>query len=232
MVGASGSIHNQTCMLTNATVTASGTSMTMNVLVTFNETAVSLVYNIFGFAADLNGLKSAWTPIGTWTTAFVNQAPSFPQSALSPWKGAGLSQTFTATYQDINGVGNLNVATLEIASSITGAPACTVYYVNNWFALNAGGAGSGVTSWVQAGSTGSTSNGQCTLGNSVNGPSASNAVVTNSQGQLVGQVTLTMPITFTANDPSFTGLMYVWMFIQDANGLNSSYKYEGSWTVQ
>jgi hypothetical protein len=77
------------------------------------------------------------------------------------------------------------------------------------------GPGNGSVGPLQVGTSGSLSTSECTL----TAPSVSNSG---------GQLTLTLPITFNS---TFTGLMYTWMFVQDVNGLNSTWHYESYWTV-
>jgi hypothetical protein len=120
--GSTGSIHNTTCVLTQPTASPSGSQATMNFLVTFNETAVDLVNYVLAFVQDVNGVNSGWQEIGTWTTSFVTQPPAV--TSVSPSSGSGLSQTFTAIYNDPNGVGNISEAVLAIGPQLTGTSLC------------------------------------------------------------------------------------------------------------
>jgi len=208
--GSTGSIHNTSCVLTQPSVSVSGNLETMNVLITFKSGFASN-NDVLAFVLDNNGLKSGWKGIGTWTVSFLNQPPTV--TSVSPASGTGLSTTFTAIYNDPNGVGNISSATLAIGPKLTSGPLCYVYYVTNWFYLV--DPGNGYVGPLKAGTTGSLTTTECTL----TAPSVSNSG---------GQLTLTLPITFKS---SFTGLMYTWMFVQDVNGLNSGWKYESYWTV-
>ena len=209
--GTNGSIQNHSCVITQPTVSFSGTQGTINMLVTF-KAGFAPNNDVIAFVADTDGVNSGWTGVGTWNVSFVNQAPTV--TSISPSSGSGTNQTFTAIFNDPNGVGNISTAYVEIGPTLTGPHVCTVVYVTNWFALVTDD-GQSFTAPVLTGTQGSTSNSQCTL----TAPSVSNSG---------GQLTLTMPLTFAS---SYTGSMETWMFIQDVNQLNSGYKLKGFWTI-
>jgi hypothetical protein len=211
--GSTGSIHNSSCVLTQPTVSFSGNQGTMNFLISF-KAGFANSYDIIAYVHDSDGAKSSKQGIGSWTVSFVNQPPT--ATSATPSSGSGLSQTFTAVYSDPNGVGNISNVQFDIipTTGTSGTPLCSVYYVTNWFLLITE-PGNGTVGPMQAGTSGSISDGQCTLTN----PSVSNSG---------GQLTLTLPITFNS---SFTGSMYILMFIEDVNGLNTGYVGKGTWTV-
>src|SRR5580658_7535965 len=130
----------------------------MNALITFKAGFASN-NDVIAHVLDADGSKSAWTGIGTWTASFLNQPPAV--TSVSPSSGSGLTQTFTAIYNDPNGVGNISSASLAIGPKLSSGPLCYVYYVTNWFYLVDPGNGS--VGPLKAGPTGSLTTPECTL---------------------------------------------------------------------
>jgi hypothetical protein len=142
----------------------------------------------------------------------LNQAPTV--TSVTPALGSGTTKTFTAVYNDPNGVGSISTADLEIGPTLSNVSVCAIFYVTDWFFLS-NDAGTGLLGPVLAGTNGSVQNSQCTL----TAPSVSNSGA---------QLTLTLPITF---DSAFSGSMETWMFVAEVNQLNSGFKLKGFWTV-
>ena len=163
---------------------------------------------------EAGGNMAMTVPVTLVVTAGVN-APT--ATAVSPATGTGASQTFTATYTDLNGGADIASAFLMVASAVNPAGTCFVHYdraSNSVRLMN--DAGSTWSAWLAAG-TGSTSNSQCTV---------------NSQGLTAtvngNTLTVTYPISFLSGA---AGQRSVFALAIDAGGISSQWAQLGTWNA-
>ncbi|MGA3241286.1 MAG: hypothetical protein ABSG03_33905, partial [Bryobacteraceae bacterium] len=158
--GAAATLSNSSCSMNagTASVTSSGTNLTLNLPMTFT-TAYTGVQNVFLYASG-SSANSGWDALGQWnvsTAAAVSVTPSL---------GSGSSQTFALNYSDSLEATDLAsvwvwfTANFNTASS---ANSCMVYYAsatNQLFFLNDAG-----TAWSPAtpGAAATLSNSSCSM---------------------------------------------------------------------
>ena len=137
--------------------------------------------------------------------------------SLSPAYGSSTSgaiQTFTATYSDSFGSGDIADTYFEASAGYT---YCYVEYdspTNGFYLLNDGG-----TAWLgplTLGSSGTLQNSVCTL------------YGTGSSVAAAGQFTMTLRLSFTAQ---FAGTNWTYLTAYGAQGGSSAFQQMGSWTV-
>ncbi len=128
--GTATQITNATCSLdVGATeVIPNGTILTLRYPLTFTSN-VSATRRIRTHVLDVGGASTGFLELGTWTFpgATANLTPSNPPTV--PSTGSGLSQTFTVTFRDPNGAGDLGMTNWKIAPSVNEyTNACLLYY--------------------------------------------------------------------------------------------------------
>ncbi len=209
--GSSQSVSNSQCTLSGSggTVTATGTTLTVPLAITF-ASAFSASKTIYGLAQGYTGSNPGWQSLGTWT-------PGLGALSVFPDSGFGLNQTFTAAYSDSKGAGDLQVVYFEIGMGLGQAHSCFAAYVrasNALYLFN--DANSSLFGPITPGSSGSISNSQCTL-------SGAGGPVTSSGN------TLTVPfnITFLTG---FTGPMSLFGLAQSYGGAQGGGAVLGTWT--
>jgi hypothetical protein len=214
--GSSSTLSNSQCTLNGAGSSATGSGNTLKVYfaITFANTYAGLK-NIYIDATAENGAISGggFAAKGTWTP--VSLGPPTVVS-LSPGSGTGLTQTFSATYSDPNGLSDLNNVRLLMNPSINGVNACYVYYYpgNNGLYLE-NNADNAVVGPITPGSSSTASNSQCTL-------SAAASSVTKSGNN----ITVNFAITFSS---TYTGSKNIYLESNSA-GASSGWVAKGSWT--
>src|SRR5260370_11246617 len=168
--------------------------------------------NVYLFAADVNGVSSAYQQKGTWT---VDHAP---QAAwMSPISGNGASQVFTFTYPDQDG--DQNYVYALIASGLTSYGACDVYYyrpTNALYLLN-----DTASAWlgpVTPNTNATLSNRLCTL----------NAAQSSASMQ---GTNLVLAAAFSFNSSTFAGPKNVYLYQVDNYGLVNGWVQGATWTV-
>lgn len=211
--GSTSSISNSQCKLYGAgsSITASGNNLTVNFAIAFTNAFTGLK-KIYMWA---NGASAAsgWFEKGSWTPL-----PAAPPSvvSLSPTSGAGLTQTFTGTYSDHNGIADISDVSILFNTAVTGLNACYVHYypaTNALYLRN--NADTGLIGPLTPGSTSSISNSQCT----VNGGGS-------SAGNSGDDLTVNYAITFAS---TFTGLKNTYLSVSGASR-SSGWVEKGSWT--
>ncbi len=211
-----GSVANGSCSVNVAGVSAStsGNTLTWVVPLTFTPTFGG-EKNLYLLAIDAAGANSNWSLKGSWTVPFGPRTPA-PQS-VSPNSGAGLAQTFTATYSDANGATDIAGAYFLFHSQIRPDAGCFVYYnraANTVQLVN--DAGLLWSAPIPAGS-GTLANSQCAIsGVGVSGSAAGDTL------------TVTLPVTFS---PTFAGTKNIYLLAIDASGANSNWHLKGAWVV-
>jgi len=153
--------------------------------------------------------------VAAFRAATSNSAPV--AGTLSPLAGSGQSQTFTATYDDADGAGDLETAGLLVNASAVASGGCWVEYVRASNTLRlADDTGTGWAGTVVPGS-GTVSNSQCTL-------SGAGSFAAQSGNTL----TATFTLTFAA---AFGGAKGTYLAAADAAGASTGWQARGSWTV-
>jgi phage baseplate assembly protein gpV len=215
--GAAVTLSNSQCSVdvAAASVTVSGTNLTLNLPVTFT-TAYAGAKNTYMYAAG-SSASSGWRLMGSWTAPSTVAVVS--DVSVTPNSGSGLQQTFVLQYADSLGATDLTSVWVWFTSnySTVSAPnSCMVYYAratNQLYFLN--DAGTVWSSPVAPGAAVTLSNSQC----SVNVAAASvNVSGTN--------LTLNLPVTFAA---AYAGTKSTYMYAAGSSA-NSGWQALGSWT--
>ena len=222
-VGSSGTLQNSYCSIAmgSATATTSGTTLTLNLAMTFTP-AFGGTKNIYLYAANAAGANSGWQTRGAWAVpgSGAPAAMTVTASTVSPASGSGATQTFALEYGDTAGATDL--ATAWVWFNATFAPSasnsCMAYYDRRSNRLNLlNDAGTGYSSRA-VGSSGTLQNSQCSIA------MGSSSTVT------VSGTTLTLNLAMTFKTP-FAGAKNVYIFAASASGVNSSWQPRGAWTV-
>ena len=216
VVGQAGTLQNSQCSVNvgAASVTSSGTNLTLNVPLTFTSSFAGQK-KTYMEVEDLSGLTSGWQQLGSWAT--IGSSPPANVS-VTPNSGSGSSQTFSFVYSDGAGYNQISVAQAIINNYVTTIAGCALYYTasNNSLSLYQDD-GNTLLPAIVVGQAGTLQNSQC----SVNVAAAS----VNGSGTTL---TLTVPITFT---PSFAGQKQIYMELEDSLGRTSGWQQLGSWAT-
>jgi hypothetical protein len=216
----SGTLSNSQCTinLASSSVSTSGNNLTLTLAVSFAG-SFGGKKNIYMLARSNGGTSTGWQLRGSWTVpAGPGGAPS--AVSVSPYAGAGSSQTFSALYSASAGVSdldNVRIRFVPISADGPGGPgACTVHYDPSDASVSL--QNDLATSWfVGAFGSGTLSNSQCTINLAASSASASGS-----------NLTLTLSVTFKT---SFGGDKNIYMLAKSNSGLSSGWKLRGSWTV-
>src|ERR1017187_2220759 len=207
----SGSQLNSQCTLNGggSSVTTSGTTLTLNLALTF-QSAFGGVRNVYLQAVAPSGTV-AWQQKGVWTVPATVQAVS-----VTPSTGSGTTQTFSFQFTDAAGATDLTSLSALVNAALTTVGSCEVdyYRASNTLKLLTDSGGQPSSSLTPG--SGSVQNSQCTL----NGAGSS---VTSSGATL----TLNLALTFQT---AYVGLKNVYMDAVDALG-TSGWQQKGTWTV-
>ena len=105
-VGAAGTLSNSQCSINMAaaTVTKSGTNLTLNLPMTFTA-AYAGAKNTYMYAGG-SIANSGWQTMGTWTVPAASGPPT--TVSVTPSSGSGLQQTFALQYADPLGATDLS----------------------------------------------------------------------------------------------------------------------------
>jgi phage baseplate assembly protein gpV len=215
--GAAVTLSNSQCSInvSAASVTVSGTNLTLNLPVTFTA-AYAGAKNTYMYAAG-SSADSGWQTLGSWTAPATSEVAS--DASVTPNSGTGLQQTFALQYADSLGATDLTSVWVWFNAdfnSVSAANSCMVYYAratNQLYFLN--DAGTAWSSPVAPGAAATLSNSQC----SVNVAAAS---VTVSGTTL----TLNLPVTFMA---AYAGAKNTYMYAAGSSA-SSGWQALGSWT--
>ncbi len=204
---------NSNCALagTGLTVTASGNSLAITLPLTFSSSYTG-ANNFYVYVADTGGLNSGWITAGTWSTGQVSP-PSV--TSVTPNAGSGPSQTFSVILSDTNGNADIASALLLVNSTLNGQNACFISYNRAANAFYLFRDSDNAWQLIYPGSSGSVTNGFCTI----TGAALSSAASGNT-------LTLNLPLTFSSN---FTGAKNFYAYAADAGGLNSGWITAGTW---
>jgi hypothetical protein len=156
---------------------------------------------------------------GTAATTFHAWVDTAPAGlSVLPASGSGMSQQFTWTASSPAGYASLTDLHALFAPSISGQNACYIRYNQTsnllYLADNAG------STWLGAlvpRTSGTASNGQCTIDAGASSVSVSG-----------NQLTVSVSVTF---QPAFSGAQNDYLIAYDQYGLNSAWQQAGTWTV-
>jgi uncharacterized repeat protein (TIGR01451 family) len=216
-VGSGAAVSNSQCTLSGggASVSSSGTQLTVSVPVTF-QAAFAGAKKVYVYVDDNANFNSGWQTAGAWTIPGGSAPPSVV--SVSPSAGSGLSQTFTFNLSDPAGAAAINDVYVLVNGAFNSASGCFFQYYRPantfWLSNDADTAWQGSTA---VGSGAPVSNSQCTL-------SGAGASVSGTGNQL----TVSVPVTFKT---AFAGVKKVYAYVDDNANLNSGWQNAGAWTI-
>jgi hypothetical protein len=214
--GTAGLLQNSQCSLDTGALAAvaQGNNFTLIVPITFKPTFVG-AKQVWMYATG-NAGNSGWQQLGSWTVTATQQSTT-PVAAISvaPASSNSAAQTFTFTYGDTSGVGDLSTVWVYFtpAFSANSANACILYYDRAANGLNLLNDAATTWSGAAAGSANTLQNSQCSLN--------TNGTTATAQGN---NLTLTVPITFKSG---FSGSKQIWMYAAGGAG-NSGWQSLGA----
>ncbi len=219
VMNGSGSVSNGQCTVNgaNSSVGGSGTSLTLNLSMTF--TAGFAGNKIIYLAArDIVLNNSGWQALGAWGVPGANTFPAVV--GVNPARGSGSSQAFTFTFNDTKGFQDLGVVNILIHNSLDARGACYLAYSRPSNALYlVTDDGLGLVPGLVSNGSGTVSNSQCT--------------VTGAGSSAIGSgnnLILIVNVSFSA---AFNGNRVIYMAARDGTDANNSgWQSMGSWTVQ
>ncbi|MGA3025910.1 MAG: hypothetical protein ABSF98_14165 [Bryobacteraceae bacterium] len=215
--GVAGTLSNSQCSVNagSSSVGGSGNTLSLDLAVSFIVPPFVGVKNVYGYAADNEGVNSGWQTLGTWTAAL----PVAPTAvSVTPSSGTGMSQSFTFKFSSVNGYGYLKTMYMLFNATLSSVNGCKLEYqqsTNHLYLYTNSGAA--LTGPVTPGVAGTLSNSQC----SVNAGSSS---VSGS----VDTLSLDVAVTFIV---PFVGVKNVYGYAADDGGLNSGWQTLGTWTA-
>ena len=207
----SGSQQNSQCILNGAgsTLTTSGTTLTLNLALTF-QTAYGGVKSVYMDAADALG-ASGWQTKGTWTVPVTVQAVS-----VTPSTGSGSAQTFSFQFSDTAGATDLTSVSAVVSSTLTSVGSCEVDYYRASNTLKLVTDSGGQPSGSLTPGSGSQQNSQCILNGAASTVSASG-----------NTLTLNLTLTFQS---IYGGAQNLYMEAISPSG-TAPWQQKGTWTV-
>jgi len=212
-------LQNSLCALNTAgsTVTGSGSTLTVNPNVTFKQGGAR---NLYMRALNFGQADTGWVSKGTWTPTAAGQGTL----SVTPSSGAGSTQTFTATYPDPPGFAGAAFGWVQFlvaaASDGGGQPFCFVHYDRG---------GNGL--WMYSGDVGffvgpvTPGTASNALNSSACSVNTAGAVVTNTGGNLVVSVPVTMKAPMSGAKKTFQRTL-------DTLNRDTGWQQTGTWTVQ
>jgi hypothetical protein len=213
--GAAVTLSNSQCSMNaaQASVTASGTNLTLNLPMTFTA-LYGGTKSTYMYAAG-SSANSGWQALGTWTVPVTVAVVT--TVSVTPTRGA--QPRFELAYADSLGATDLSAVWVWFTSNfntVSSANSCIAYYARATnLILLINDAGTAYSS-AAPGAAVTLSNSNCSI-------NASAASVTLSGVDL----TLNLPVTFAAG---YAGAKSIWMFAAGPNA-NSGWQNMGSWTV-
>ena len=227
-------LQNSQCSisLAGSSVNVSGTTLTLNLAVTFNPVFAG-AKNIYMYGVNVGNVNSGWQTRGSWTipswssgssgssapAVVAPSATSITADAVAPNAGSGTTQTFSFTYSDSVGATDVTTAWAWFNTSLASSSArsCLVYYDRAARTVNL--IDDTATQWVSNSlSSGATlQNSQCSV--SLAGSSATTSGTT---------LTLNLAMTFKS---AFAGAKNIYMYTASATIGNSGWQDRGDWDV-
>jgi hypothetical protein len=223
LLPSSGSFGNSQCTVNGAGSSFSGSGNTLTVTLNITFAPAFAGNKIFYTAARSATQNSGWQALGTWSVP--GPAVAGPGvGGVTPGRSVTLGQTYTFTFTDSNGYGDLAVLDVLTNSFLDGISGCYFAYVpisasNGYLYLvdDAGDGGYASGSPIPLSSGGTLKNSQCTLSTIGSSASASG-----------NSLNLNLAITF---NPSFAGNQVFYLASRNSTGGNSGWQAGGSVTV-
>jgi len=216
-LGSSSTRSNSQCTIiaTSSSVVRQANTLTLSLTIQF---AAAFGGNkvMYLAARDATGGNSGWQSLGVWNVLGASRNPDV--SALTPSRGFGSAQMFTAEFTDAAGWQNLGVLNVLMNSSLDGRSACYLAYsrpLNVLYLVD--DLGASLSTGLLLNGSGSVGNGQCTISGA-----GTSAVGSGTK------LTLTLNFGFTAG---FKGNQIVHAAARDLVGTNSGWQAVGTWTV-
>ncbi|MBL8237560.1 MAG: hypothetical protein JNM66_09090 [Bryobacterales bacterium] len=124
--GTNASVQNTNCAISGAgaSVTTSGTLLTLTVPITFQPSFTG-ARAVYAAASDTLSLTTGWQTVGTWTP-YVSHAPVV--GAVTPASGTGTAQSFSFTFTDGNGYADITTAAVLFNTSASTSNGCYLSY--------------------------------------------------------------------------------------------------------
>jgi hypothetical protein len=147
----------------------------------------------------------------------LTEGPQAPSVSVLPSSGSGSSATLQFRFSDPYGFQSLSVALAVVNPVLSAANSCYIFVDtrSRWIYL----ANDAATNWlgpVAPGTAATLQNSQCAI--SVGAASSLGA------GDTLG---FSLPLSF----PAGAGMKNVYMYAEDASGLNTGWQQRGAWTV-
>ena len=213
--------------------TVSGTTLTLNLAMTFRSTYAGAKH-VYMYAANVANVNSGWQDRGDWTATSTGSttpssptaptAPSAPTTptvtadSATPSSGTGSTQVFSLQYSSTRGATDLLHAWVWFSATFSddSTYSCMLYYdrsIGRLRMLNNG------STWMSGslGGSGTLWNSQC----SVNLGSSSVTFDGNT-------LTLNLAMTFRSQ---YRGAKNIYMYAANLSGVNSGWRHRGLWTV-
>jgi hypothetical protein len=203
--------------LNRSSVSMSGTTLTLNVAMTF-KSSFEGAKQVYLYAANASGSNSGWQDRGDWT---VTASPTTGVQVVSatPSSGSGASATFSLQYADSGGASHLSTTWVWFTAAFTSSAAnsCLIYYDRRLAVLYL--LGSDGKNWTR----GALGSGEA-LGNRHCSIDLARSSVTISGTSL----TLNLAMSFY---PRYAGTKTIYMFANNASSVESGWQTRGSWIV-
>ncbi len=219
ILGTSGVLENSQCRidLSGIRYVASGTTFTVSLDIAFKPQFAG-TRTVYAAVADLASTGTYWTPVGAWTVtaAHANTPPS--TGSFSPNTGSGSTASFTASFTDVDGGSDIQVARLLISTSDSSVGACSIHLDRiggHLILLN--DAATGAVPLARLGTQDVAENSQCRV--HMEGTSVS-----------VSEDTLTVRFQL-AFKTGFAGDKRVYTAVSDLAGTGTWWVQGGAWTV-
>ncbi|PWU05637.1 MAG: hypothetical protein C5B51_14045, partial [Terriglobia bacterium] len=213
-VGTAATVSNSQCAVNagGASVTSSGTNLTVNVPISFAFSFAG-VKSSFAIVYD-PAQNSGWLGTGSWTVP-ASGAPA--AVSMVPGAGTGLFQNFAVAVADGAGAGAITTVSILLNNGLNGASGCWLLFNRATNSLQlANDAATGFSAPITIGTAASTANSQCTV-------NAGGASVSSNGTNL----TVIVPISFAF---SFAGVKSSFVIVYDP-AQNSGWQGTGTWTV-
>jgi hypothetical protein len=212
-LGSAGSLQNSQCTidLSRSSATGNGTALSISLAMTFSAN-LGTSFQIYASVTDMRGLQDSWRTVGAWG---IPASPPHTGS-VSPSSGTGTMQTFTATFTDPDGYGDISVVGIEFGRQLSFVGTCYMNYTSSglWLMNDAG------TAWLQPkalGSPGNLQNSQCAIDLSRSSATGNGTTLS-----------ISLAITFTAN---LGTSLQIYASVADSAGLQDPWRGVGSWIV-
>jgi hypothetical protein len=210
-LGSPGILQNSQCAIDVSRSSATGTGTTLSISLVMSFTAnLGTNFQVYASVADTGGLQDSWRIVGTWG---IPASPPHTTS-VSPSSGTGSTQTFTATFTDPDGYGDISVVGIEFGRQLSFVGTCYMNYTSFglWLMNDAG------TAWLppkSPGSPGILQNSQCAIDLSRSSATGNGTTLS-----------ISLVMTFTA---SLGTNFQVYASVADTSGLQDSWRVVGAW---